>query len=203
MKDRAVLDVSHLPTVAFGSRAPIWWGVAGLMAIEGTMFAIVAASYLYLRGGARIWPPSGAAHPGLWLTTLNLAVLLASIVPMHLTNKAAMREDLPGIRRWLTVTTVLSVLFLVGQVATFDRLTYRWDSHAYGSLVWTTGGLHTLHVLTGTLENLLFLAILIRGPFEDKHLVDIRVNGMYWFFVALSWIPFYALFFLDPGLLGV
>ncbi len=54
------------------------------MSIEGTMFAIMAASYFYLRGGAHLWPPAGTLHPGLGITTLNLAILLASIVPMHL-----------------------------------------------------------------------------------------------------------------------
>lgn len=203
MRERPALDVSDLPTVAFGSRATIWWGVMGIMAIEGTMFAIMAASYFYLRGNAPEWPPTGAFHPGLGLTTVNLAILLASMVPMHLASKAAHREDVEGIRRWLVVATVFCVAFLALRAVVLSRLTYRWDSHAYGSLIWTTAGLHTLHVLTGTLENLLFISLLIKGPVEDKHLVDVRVNSLYWYFVVLSWVPFYAIFFLDPGLLGL
>jgi heme/copper-type cytochrome/quinol oxidase subunit 3 len=150
MKPRADLDVSGLPTVVYGPRAPLWWGVAGIMAIEGTMFAILAVSYFYLRGGAVEWPPPDVRHPGLGITTLGLAILLASMLPMHRAARAAEREDLKGIRLWLIVSTVLMVAFLVMRGIVLRSLTFRWDSHAYGSLVWTAAGLHTLHVVTGT-----------------------------------------------------
>ncbi|HEV7518004.1 MAG TPA: hypothetical protein VGR07_17025, partial [Thermoanaerobaculia bacterium] len=55
----AVLDVSELPTVVFGSRAPLWWGLIGMIAIESTMFALLVVTYYYLRGNAQVWPPHG------------------------------------------------------------------------------------------------------------------------------------------------
>lgn len=201
MSERPVLDVSELPSTAFGTRDPLWYGVTGIVCIEGTMFAILAASYFYLRGGAQIWPPPGVLHPGLALTSAGLLVLLASLFPMHRAAQAAEREDLPAIRRWLLVAIGLIVVFLAIRIGLLARLTFRWDSHAYGSLVWTTAGLHTFHVFTGLCENLLFVALLTRGPVEDKHMDDVRLNSLYWYFVAVSWVPFYALFFLDPGLL--
>jgi cytochrome c oxidase subunit 3 len=199
--ERPTLDVSGLPTTAFGPRDPLWWGVAGIMSIEGTMFAIMAASYFYLRGGARVWPPPGVLHPGLGITTLNLAVLLASLLPMHLAARAAGREELSRIRFWLIVSTVLMVAFLAIRIVILHRLSFRWDSHAYGSLLYTTVGLHTVHVVTGICENLLFITVLTRGPVEDKLMDDLRLNSMYWYFVAACWVPFYCIFFLDPGLL--
>jgi len=201
MKQRSFIDVSGLPTVAFGSRAPIWWGVVGMLAIEGTVFALLAVTYFYLRGGAGgEWPPPGVAQPGLGLTTTALIVLLLSMVPMHWTSKAAEREDLRGIALWLTVTTVLGIAFLVIRFFEFRSLTYEWRSHAYGSVVWSIIGMHTIHVLTSTAENLLFLALLAKGPVEDKHMVDLTVNALYWYFVVLSWVPFYFIVYLDPGL---
>ena len=80
-RERPVLDASQLPTVVFGPRATLWWGVVGLMVIEGTMFGVMAAAYYYLRGEALMWPPAGVVHPGVGLTTLSLAVLLASMAP--------------------------------------------------------------------------------------------------------------------------
>lgn len=203
MKKRPTLDVSDLPTVAFGARASIWWGAMGIMMIEGTMFAILAASYFYLRGNAAEWPPTGAFHPGVGLTTANLAILLASMIPMHYAAKAAHKEDLPGIKKGLIAATVLAVAVLVLRAVILSRLSYRWDSHAYGSLIWTSAGFHTLHLITGICENILFIVLLIKGPVEDKHLVDVRVNVLYWYFVVLSWVPFYVIFFLDPGLLDL
>ena len=48
---------------------------------------------------------------------------------------------------------------------------------------------------------LLFLAVLIRGPVEDKLMDDLRLNSMYGYFVVACWVLFYCVFFLDPGLL--
>lgn len=202
MKERPTLDISELPTVVFGSRAPLWWGVVGLMSIEGTMFAIMAASYFYLRGGAQVWPPPGVLHPGLGITTVNLLILLATAIPMHLVARAAADDDVAACRRWLIVSTLLMVAFLAVRTVIVSGLTFLWNSHAYGSVVWITGWLHSMHVLTGTVENLLFIALLTKGPVEDKHMADLRLNTLYWYFVVLSWIPFYCIFFLDPGLLG-
>ncbi len=202
MTQRPALDVSSLPTTAFGTRDPLWWGVVGIMCIEGTMFALMAGSYFYLRGGANVWPPPGTLHPGIGITTLNLVILLLSIFPMHEAAKWAERESLPKIRLWLIVATVLMVVFLIIRFVILHRLTFRWDSHAYGSVVWLTVGLHTLHVITGICENLLFIILLTKGPVEDKHMDDLRLNSMYWYFVVACWVPFYCIFFLDPGLLG-
>ena len=202
MRQRPVLDVSALPTTAFGQRDPLFWGVLSIMSIEGTMFALMAASYFYLRGTARLWPPAGTFHPGLGLTTANLLILLVSIVPMALAAKAAKREDLPAIRFWLIIATVLCIASLALRWVVLQHLTFRWDSHAYGSLIWTTAALHTTHVVTGTCENILFIVLLTKGPVEDKHMDDLWLNSLYWYFVVACWVPFYCIFFLDPGLLA-
>lgn len=199
----SVLDASQLPTVVFGPRSTLWWGVVGLMTIEGMMFAIMAFSYYYLRGTAPMWPPSGVVHPGVGITTLSLAVLLASMAPAYLAARAITREDLRGARNWFAVTVLFGIAALALRAMVMDRFTFLWNSHAYGSLIWTTAGLHTLHLLSGTVENLLFVILLHRGPVEDKHLLDARLNSLYWYFVALSWVPFYVIFFLDPALLDL
>ena len=61
MSTRTTLDVSHLPTYAFHHRSLMWWGTAGMIVIEGTLFAIGLVVYFYLRGLAQSWPLSGAA----------------------------------------------------------------------------------------------------------------------------------------------
>ena len=61
--------------------------------------------------------PPGVSTPASGSPPLNLAILLASIVPMHLRGAGGpKREDLPAIRRWLIVSTVLMVAFLAFRV---------------------------------------------------------------------------------------
>jgi cytochrome c oxidase subunit I+III len=199
MKKPPTIDVSDLPTFAFGPRDALWWGVVGLIAIESTVFALAAVTYSYLRGGAIEWPPPGAEMPHL-VGTVNLVLLIASVFPMHLANRAALRGSLRPMRTWLLVASVISLVCLVLRGFELSGMTFRWNHHAYGSIVWTIYGLHTLHLLTSCGENLLFLTLLYRGPVEEKHRLDLRLNGLYWFFVVASWLPLYAILFWDPGL---
>ena len=76
MKSSATLDVSQLPSVAFGSRDSLWWGVMGLILIEVTILGIGMVSYLYLRTLAPVWPPPPTALPELLLPTVNMLLML-------------------------------------------------------------------------------------------------------------------------------
>ena len=51
------LDVSDLPSVAFGHRNTTWLANVFYMAIEGMMFALMFATYFYLRTRSTAWPP--------------------------------------------------------------------------------------------------------------------------------------------------
>jgi len=42
---------------------------------------------------------------------------------------------------------------------------------------------------------------MLRGPVNDLHFVDVTRNAIYWYFVALSWVVFYAIVILGPRLL--
>jgi heme/copper-type cytochrome/quinol oxidase subunit 3 len=198
---RPVLDVRHLDAGAFGARDPLWWGVTLLMCIEGSVFGLLVASTLYLRGLSDAWPPTLLPPSWLQLAGLDLALLSISAVPMHLTNRAAHRSSVAGMKRWLLVTIVAGVAVVVVRGYEAWLLPFRWDSHAYGSLLWMFLFLHSVHVITGVLENTLFLSLLTRGPvLEEKHLTDLTSNGLYWYFVVVSWLPCFAVLFLDPGL---
>jgi len=193
---RVTLDVSALPNLVFGARAPIWWGVVGLLLIEGTALALVAAAYLYLRLNFEAWPPPGTPPPRLGAATADLVVMLASVLPMALVDRAARREARRPAWLALLVVIALGAVSLALRIPEFHALGCRWDSHAYGSVVWTTLGMHTAHVLTSTVENVLLAALLLAGPLERKHYVDVHVNALYWYFVAGTWTLVYALVFL-------
>src|SRR5215216_3527335 len=147
------IDVSALPTFAFGNRSILWWGTLGLVAIEGTVFALAIASYVYLRGRVPEWPPN-LPPPRLFWGSLNTVIMLVSIVPNELTKRAAERLDLAKSRLWLVVCVVIGLAFLTVRVFEFGTLNCRWDTNAYGSIVWTLMGLHTTHLLTDWIDTL-------------------------------------------------
>ena len=92
MSGERVLDVSRTPTMAFGHRSILWWATAGVMVIEGMVFAFAIATLFYIRGGEYRWPP-GFPPPSLIFATINTAVLLLSLIPNAVVKKAAEKFD--------------------------------------------------------------------------------------------------------------
>jgi heme/copper-type cytochrome/quinol oxidase subunit 3 len=191
VEEGRLLDVSTLPTFAFGHRSPMWWGTMGLMLIEGTVFALAIMAYFYLRSHATAWPMSRFPPELIW-GNVNTAIMLISMVPNHFAKRAAERLDLAGVRLWMTVCLLISFLFLGVRVLEFGVLNTRWDSDAYGSAVWMLMGLHTTHLVTDAYDSAVLTVLTFTGPMEGKRYVDISENAAYWYFVVLSWLPIYA-----------
>jgi heme/copper-type cytochrome/quinol oxidase subunit 3 len=188
---RRVLDVGELPSHAFGHRDPLWWAVILLVAIESTMLVLLTVSYFYIRSRTDPFPPVVVPRRIAWIATAELGVWLVSIVPTYRSGRAAIAGSVPGMRRWLLLATGLGVIACALRWYEIHCLPMRWDSHAYGSVVWALLGLQWVHGLTGIGENALYIAVLWIGPVENKHRADIEVSTPLWYFVvagaALAW----------------
>jgi cytochrome c oxidase subunit 3 len=191
------LDVAELSSYDFSHRSLMWWGTLGLMAIEGTVFALAVAMYFYLRSHVDRWPMSTPPPHLLW-GTLNTAILLLSLWPNHLAKRAAERLDRRGVQLWLTTCLILAVVFLAVRWLEFTALECRWDTDAYGSIVWMLMGLHTVHLITDTWDTTVLDVLFFSGPLEGRRFVDVSENALYWYFVVYSWLPIYAVVYLAP-----
>ena len=191
------LDVRQLPSFDFGVRSLMWWGTAGLMAIESTVFALAIVIYFYLRSHVERWPLTTPPPELLW-GTLNTAVLLVSAWPNHLAKRAAERLDRHGVQVWLSVCLGFGFAFLVLRGFELGALNVRWDTDAYGSIVWLLMALHTTHLVTDTWDTTVLDVLFFTGPLEGKRYVDVSENALYWYFVIASWLPIYAVVYLAP-----
>jgi heme/copper-type cytochrome/quinol oxidase subunit 3 len=187
------IDVARLPTYVYGARSMMWWGTMGLMLIEGTVFAITVVVYFYLRSHSQTWPINRA--PELLWGGVNTAIMLGSLLPNWLAKRAAEREDRQGARWWLVACLLFALAFLVVRVFEFGALNTRWDSNAYGSVVWMLLALHTTHLVTDTIDTAVLAVLMFTGPLEGKRFVDVSENAMYWYFVVGSWLPIYAVIY--------
>lgn len=197
--DGNALDVSHLPSFGFSHRSLMWWGTLGLMAIEGTVFALAIGAYFYLRAFASRWPMEDQPPALLW-GSLGTLLFLASLWAAHAAKRAAEALDLHGVRRGLILSSVFSLAILGVRALEFGTLNCRWDGSAYGSIVWMIMGLHTLHLATDAYDTLVLTVLMHTGPIEGKRYVDVSENSLYWYFVVWSWLPVYAVIYGVPRL---
>ena len=182
--------------------APVWWGNTLTIMIEGAGFAILVITYFYIRRGFPSWPPAGTLLPDLGASTANAAILVVSILPMWYAVKlAAAREPTRVIAILLLGCAAFGITASVFRVLEFSGVNTRWNSSAYGAIVWSILAVHFAHILAVTLETLLIGILLLTRPIEERRYADISANAIYWYFVALSWVALYVIVFLAPRFL--
>ena len=199
MKRRPVADVSVLSDHAFSHHAPIWWGNLLMIFIEGTAFAILVASYFYIRRNFDTWPPTRTLLPDLGISTVQLVLHLVSVFPFWYAARLAFVHEPPGrIGRWLLLGVLCGIAAIVLRSFEFRALHTRYDSNAYGSITWTILGVHMTHLIAGTIETFLIALALLKGPVEKKHYTDATVMAVYWYFIVISWVALWAIVFIAP-----
>lgn len=201
MKRRPALDAATLPDQGFSQPTPIWWGNTLVIVIEAAGLAILTATYFYIRHNFDSWPPARTPLPDLPIPTLNVAVLVVSILPMWYAVKLARaRDKVRVIGALLVVCAVFGIVAAVLRITEFKSVHTRWNTNAYGAIVWSILAVHFGHIIAATFETLSIAVIMFAGPVEEKSYVVVVANAVYWDFVALSWVAFYALVFLSPRL---
>jgi cytochrome c oxidase subunit 3 len=191
------IDVSGIPSYGFGHRSLMWWGTAGMMAIEGSAFAFMIVIYFYLRSISDTWP-YGARAPDLLWGTVNVVLIILSAIPMTWVDRKAIDHDLVNVRRGLVIMCVIGFALMAVRALEFMHLNVSPTDSAYGSVVWVLMFLHTFNLATDYVDNAVLTALMYKGPLEGKRFVDIAENAGYWNFVVITWLPVYAVVYWAP-----
>jgi cytochrome c oxidase subunit III len=199
--NRSVVSWRELPLNLNDKRAPLWWGMVGLITIELTVFSALIVSYFYLRFYASEWPLGGIKQPDMLLPVINLVVLTVSSIPVHFADKGIQEGNVRRLKIGLSMGFVLGVIFLVLKVVEYGGYDYNWSTNAYGSIVWTITGFHSAHVFTLLLKTVVVLTAAWRGYFSEERNLGVQVNGLYWHFVVIIWLPLFATLYLSHYIL--
>ena len=132
-----------------------------------------------------------------WYSTV---AILTSSVAVQLSLKALKQRNMVGYRRWLVITAVLGIVFLVLQIIGFiqfgdqDIKLIGAGSNASYSFLLAISGLHGLHVLGGVIT---LIVIAIRAVSISKRnysSVPLEIAATYWHFVDALWIYLFIFF---------
>jgi cytochrome c oxidase subunit I+III len=181
-----------------GLHPPYYYAALLLIAIEAVEFGAMIVSYYYLRAGTETWPPGGIKTPDRLLPTINLLILLASVIPTYIADKAIQRGDQRTLRNGYLLATVMGLLFLVLQLVYYNSLTYSWHKNAYTSLFWMLAGLHFVFVAAMIAETIVILIWAYQGYFNKERNAAVLVDGINWYFGVAIWIPLYITLYWAP-----
>ncbi len=168
-------------------------GMVLFIASEVMFFGGLFAAYFNIRADAGSdWPPAGLEHLHATIPAIFTVVLLLSSLTMHAAVHAIRRGNVKGLTRWVAVTLVLGVVFLIGQVYDYSTLHFTIRDGVYGSTFFTLTGFHGAHVFGGAMYLFIVLIRSMSGQFSKSHHAAVEGAAMYWHFVDVVWI---ALFF--------
>ncbi len=135
-----------------------------------------------------------------WYST---AVILISSYTMTRARKAIKSHELRKYRQWLTVTTILGLVFIGLQYQGFREMAAEnilIDGKPSASLFYAIPFVHGLHVLGGIVA-LIVLTIrsyVRRGAYYSS--VPVEIAGTYWHFVDFMWVYLFIFFILTQQL---
>jgi cytochrome c oxidase subunit 3 len=123
-------------------------------------------------------------------------VIIVSSVTMHMSYLSAKRSNPSRTMLWITITAILSLIFLVGQLIGWSQLTssgvhFSFD-HPAGSFVYIFSGLHGVHLISAVV----FLVIVWNSArqlrINSKNLAQMEMCVTYWHFLGGLWLYLFA-----------
>jgi cytochrome c oxidase subunit 3 len=144
---------------------------------------------------------AGSHRKSTAFETRSLRGSLVSVAPNILVSRWAARQDLRKVQIGMLVMVALGIAPLILRFYEFPAMHVRWDSNAYGSIVWTLLGLHLTHLVTDLGDTIVLAVIMFTKHGSNKRRFgDVQDNALYWNFVVLAWLPIYACIYWIPRL---
>ena len=170
--------------------SPLSVGVVVWLASELMFFSGLFAAYFTLRATDHPWPPPDV-DLATGRTAIATAILIGSSFTMHLASRAATANRRTTAVWWLTVTSLMGIVFLSNQLLEYAQAPFSISSHAYGSIFYLMTGFHGLHVIGGLLFMLAVGAAIAGRTSRAPAHTTLEVCAFYWHFVDVVWVAMF------------
>jgi cytochrome c oxidase subunit 3 len=186
-------------------------GMWVFLVTEVMFFGGLLTAYLLYR----VWYPEAWAEGSLELDILlggfNTVVLIGSSLTMALAVRAAQTGAHKATVRWLVLTMLLGLTFLVVKAFEYE---HKWAlNHIPGnnfqfegpharqveiflSLYFGLTGLHALHMVVGVGLLAVITWMAHKKRFSPEWYTPVELSGLYWHFVDIVWIFLFPLLYL-------
>lgn len=223
------VSTEHTPTQwpkdpTYGAASAGKLGMWVFLISDAITFAGLLMSYGALRAGSTVWRCTDAAFAagqcfspeptlGIGFTAALTFLLICSSVTMVLSYAAIEENDHKKASRYLGLTILGGVLFLLGQAHEYFGLLapilqplgvhsaglyhegLLLGQSLYASSFYIITSFHGLHVLSGVI----YLSVVFLRTLRKKSTAnEIEVAGLFWHFVDLIWILVFTFVYLIP-----
>ena len=173
------------------------FGLITFLIADGMTFAGFFAAYLTYKAVNPL--PDGAIYElELPIPTLNTILLLVSSATFHKAGKALLKNKNSDTQKWLLVTALLGITFLICQLFEYFSLPFGLTDNLFASTFYALTGFHGLHVTLGTLM-ILIISWQTRpkeGRITNQNMFPLEAVELYWHFVDGIWVILFIILYL-------
>ena len=173
------------------------FGLITFLIADGMTFAGFFAAYLTYKAVNPL--PDGAIYElELPIPTLNTILLLVSSATFHKAGKALLKNKNSDSQKWLLVTALLGITFLICQLFEYFNLPFGLTDNLFASTFYALTGFHGLHVTLGTLM-ILIISWQTRpkeGRITNQNMFPLEAVELYWHFVDGIWVILFIILYL-------
>ena len=173
------------------------FGLITFLIADGMTFAGFFAAYLTYKAVNPL--PDGAIYElELPIPTLNTILLLVSSATFHKAGKALLKNKNSDTQKWLLVTALLGITFLICQLFEYFNLPFGLTDNLFASTFYALTGFHGLHVTLGTLMILIisWQTRPMEGRITNQNMFPLEAVELYWHFVDGIWVILFIILYL-------
>ncbi len=173
------------------------FGLITFLIADGMTFAGFFAAYLTYKAVNPL--PEGAIYElELPIPTLNTILLLVSSATFHKAGKALLKNKNADTQKWLIVTALLGITFLICQLFEYFNLPFGLTDNLFASTFYALTGFHGLHVTLGTLMILIisWQTRPMEGRITNQNMFPLEAVELYWHFVDGIWVILFIILYL-------
>lgn len=189
--DFKIVEEPKKPLAMHPKKFAMWLFVASV----GMLFASLTSAYI-VRQAEGNWLYFNLPDLLYWTSV----VIVLSSVTMQMAFHAAKKDMLERVKILVSITMVLGIIFLVGQVMAWGQLVAQsvyFVGNPSGSFLYVLTGLHGLHIVSAIIYLILVLVAAYRFKIHSRSLAMIEMCTTYWHFLGGLWLYLFIFLLLN------
>jgi len=187
----AYVEGAEQPIAMHPKKFALWLFIVSVVMI----FASLTSAFI-VRQGEGNWLEYDLPEI-LWFTSV---VILLSSASMHWAYVSAKNDQMSNLKLALSITSVLGIVFLIGQwfswVALVERDVYFVGNPA-GSFMYVLTGLHAVHLISGVIFLIIVLISSFKYQIHSKRMNTMEMCATYWHFLGGLWLYLFMFLLLN------
>ena len=136
--------------------------------------------------------------PALFYYTTGIIII--SSITMQWAYFSARQDNIERVKSLVTATSVLGILFLVGQVLAWSDLVSNsvyFVGNPSGSFIYVITGFHGLHIISAIVFLLIVLWSAAKERIHSKNMAQMEMCTTYWHFLGGLWVYLFVFLLIN------